>query len=165
MRLRSAAGRSIRAQRRCLAIYQSSFVSFQSLDRRNGLAAVLQRRRAAASDNLRRGPNSRHMRSSGSAISRDAPTPRNGPELRPRRPRSGLQRFALAEHDAVDCGIAEETVHPLDDRRREVLDEGVHERHRPARSERRRPCGRSGSESIRVPRPWHSVRPRFRTNG
>src|SRR4029079_19284881 len=44
-------------------------------------------------------------------------------QLRPVRLRRRRGRPALAEDDAIDRGVAEETVDPLDDQRREMLDQ------------------------------------------
>src|SRR5574338_12590 len=83
-----------------------------------------QRRRTAGSGNLRR----KRLQAGaqlgiGDLAQTLAQLLRNGAKLGALRPCGRGGRLALPENDSVDCGIAEETVHPLDDHRREVLDQ------------------------------------------
>ena len=103
-----------------------TFIQLAPIDRGYGIVVLCRdRRRAAASDNLRR---KRLQAVSelriGDFAEAFAKLLRYGTKLRPLGPTSGSRRLALPEDDAVDRRIAEEAVHPIDDHRRQMLDQG-----------------------------------------
>src|SRR5438067_261408 len=88
------------------------------------IALLRERRRAAASGNLR----GKRLQTGaqlgiGNLAQALAELLGYGPELRPWRSGGRRRRLALPEHDAVDRGIAEEAVDPLDDHRSQMLDQ------------------------------------------